>query len=84
MFTAVFTDIPDTSRLSTKTNVSTMVIMHGNPYTYVIIKKTKVPDRVLPDRRIRTLRTSKGLTQQEPGQQADVDTNSSEKLSEGT
>jgi transcriptional regulator with XRE-family HTH domain len=37
------------------------------------MKKLKDPDSVLLGRRIRTLRTSKGLTQQELGYQADVD-----------
>ena len=37
------------------------------------MKKTKDPDSILLGRRIRTLRTLKGLTQQKLGQQADVD-----------
>jgi len=37
------------------------------------MKKTKDPDSILLGRRIRTLRTIKGLTQQKLGQLADVD-----------
>jgi transcriptional regulator with XRE-family HTH domain len=37
------------------------------------MKKIKDPDSILLGRRIRTLRTAKGLTQQELGHQADVD-----------
>ena len=43
------------------------------PYKYVIMKKIKDPDSILLGRRIRSLRTAKGLTQQELGHQADVD-----------
>ncbi len=43
------------------------------PYKYVIMKKIKDPDSILLGRRIRTLRTTKGLTQQKLGHQADVD-----------
>jgi len=37
------------------------------------MKKIKDPDSILLGKRIRTLRTTKGLTQQELGHQADVD-----------
>jgi transcriptional regulator with XRE-family HTH domain len=37
------------------------------------MKKIKDPDSILLGRRIRTLRTAKGFTQQELGHQADVD-----------
>jgi transcriptional regulator with XRE-family HTH domain len=44
-----------------------------NLYKYVIMKKVKDQQNILLGRRIRTLRTSKGLTQQELGYRADVD-----------
>jgi Predicted transcriptional regulators len=47
--------------------------MPVNPYKYVIMKKIKDPDSILLGKRIRTLRTTKGLTQQELGNQSDVD-----------
>jgi len=54
-------------------NVFRRFIVHSNPYKYVIMKKIKDPDSILLGKRIRTLRTTKGLTQQELGHQADVD-----------
>jgi transcriptional regulator with XRE-family HTH domain len=48
-------------------------IIRVNPYKYVIMKKIKDPDSILLGRRIRSLRTAKGLTQQELGNQSDVD-----------
>lgn len=48
-------------------------INHKNPDKYGLMKKTKDPDSILLGRRIRALRTIKGLTQQELGNQADVD-----------
>ena len=42
-------------------------------YKYIFMKKIKDPDSILLGRRIRSLRTAKGLTQQELGHQADVD-----------
>jgi len=54
-------------------NVFIRFIILGNPDKYVFMKKIKDPDSVLLGRRIRTLRTTKGLTQQELGHQADVD-----------
>ena len=46
---------------------------HINPYKYVIMNKVKDEQNILLGRRIRTLRTAKGLTQQELGNRADVD-----------
>ena len=73
IFTAVFTSIPNISRLSRNINAFKRFIKPLNPYKYVIMKKIKDPDSILLGRRIRSLRTAKGLTQQELGHQADVD-----------
>ena len=42
-------------------------------YKYILMKKIKDPDSILLGRRIRSLRSAKGLTQQKLGHQADVD-----------
>lgn len=47
--------------------------LYINLYKYVIMKKVKDEQSILLGRRIRTLRTAKGLTQQELGNRADVD-----------
>lgn len=48
-------------------------IYHENPDKYSFMKTTKDTNSILLGRRIRTLRTTKGLTQQELGNRADVD-----------
>jgi len=65
--------MPNILCLSMNNNVFRRFIVHSNPYKYVIMKKIKDPDSILLGKRIRTLRTTKGLTQQELGHQADVD-----------
>jgi transcriptional regulator with XRE-family HTH domain len=47
--------------------------MNGFTDKLINMKKTKDPDSILLGRRIRTLRITKGLTQQKLGNKADVD-----------
>ena len=72
-FAVLFLFIPYISLLSRNNNVFIRFILKGIPYKLGNMKKTKDPDSILLGRRIRTLRTIKGLTQQKLGQLADVD-----------
>lgn len=72
-FAVLFLIIPYISLLSRNNNVFIRFILKGIPYKLGNMKKTKDPDSILLGRRIRTLRTIKGLTQQELGNKADVD-----------
>lgn len=72
-FSAALIHIPYILRLSSYNNAFIRFIISGNPDKYDLMKKTKDPDSILLGRRIRALRTTKGLTQQELGHQADVD-----------
>jgi transcriptional regulator with XRE-family HTH domain len=72
-FAVLFLFIPYISLLSRNNNVFIRFILKGIPYKLGNMKKTKDPDSILLGRRIRTLRTVKGLTQQELGNKADVD-----------
>jgi len=60
-------------RLSIVNNAFIRFIIPENPYKCFFMKKIKDPDSILLGRRIRTLRTAKGYTQQELGNRAEVD-----------
>ena len=71
--TVAIAKIPDILSKSSNNNDYIRFNYYINPYKYVIMKKIKDQHSILLGRRIRTLRTAKGLTQQELGYRADVD-----------
>lgn len=65
--------MPNISLLSSLNNVFVRFHIYKITDKLTNMKKTKDPDSILLGRRIRTLRISKGLTQQKLGNKADVD-----------